>query len=157
MTTFNMVLGVISLFLTAFVAIYYAYLHRHTERDVSFFFAVEFISIIMNFATNAGGVYGLSWLYFIIDVAFIALGWAVSVEASIGFYKSIVPWFKQVFSNTSLIGWQILSLIVFPCGIALHFAWYRTKSELALECGKMAMWGILCWGFLLWMILGLAL
>lgn len=151
-------LGIITLFLTAFMLTFYAHLANHTDHDVSFFMSVGLISVIMNLCTNAGGVLVLSWVYLVIDVLFLALGFAVSVEGSVAFYTSIGPWFKTTFTNAKLIGWQVLSLIVFPAGIALYFIWAKTeKRELALACGKSAAWGILIWAVLLWMILGVAL
>ena len=151
------VLGIITLVLTAFMMIFYAYLANHTERDVSFFLSVGIISMVMNLITNTMGVFELSWLYLIIAVAFIALGFAVSVSASVGFYASIGPYFKGKFTDGKLIGWQILSAACFPAGIALFFTWYRSKHDLARECGKCSLWGLLVLLLLLWAILGLVL
>ncbi len=150
-------LGVITLFLTGFVLVYYAYMANHTEHDVSFFLSVGLISMVMNLCTNAGGVFGLAWLYLAIALVFAGVGFAVSVPETVGFYTSIGPWFKKTFTNSKLIGWQILSLVIFPAGIALYFVWFKTKPELAKACGKCGIWGLLLWGVLLWMILGLAL
>ncbi len=150
-------LGVITLFLTGFMLIFYAYLANHSEHDVSFFMSVGLISMVMNLCTNAGGIFGLAWLYLIIAVLFLGLGFAVDAEYSVAFYRSMGPWFKNTFTNTKLIGWQILSMVVFPVGIALHFVWYGKKDDMAAVCGKCGAWGLLLWGVLLWMILGLAL
>ena len=150
-------LGVITLFLTGYVLVYYAYLANHSERDVSFFLSVGLISMVMNLCTNAGGVFGLAWLYLIIAVVFAGVGLAVDSVNSVAFYTSIGPWFKNTFTNAKLIGWQILSTIVFPAGIALHFALYGKDRETARACGKCGAWGLLLWGVLLWMILGLVL
>ena len=149
-------LSIITLVLTVYTLIYYAYLNKHTERDVSFFLSVGIISIVMNLCTNAGGIFQLAWLYLIIAVAFLALGFAVSVPHTIGFYASIGPWFKNTFSNKGVIGWQILSLCPLA-GIPLYFAWYKSKHSLACTCGKSALWGLLLIALLLWAILGVAL
>ena len=154
---FMVALGVITLFLTGFVLVYYAYIANHTEHDVSFFLSVGIISMVMNLCTNAGGAFGLAWLYLVIAVAFIGVGFAVSVPETVGFYASIGPWFKKTFTNTKLIGWQILSAAVFPTGIALYFAWHKSKPELAKKCGQCGAWGLVLWGVLLWMNLGLVL
>lgn len=150
-------LGVITLFLTGFVLVYYGYMAKHSDHDVSFFLSVGLISMVMNLCTNAAGNFVIAWLYFVLAIVFVGLGFAVSVPETVGFYKSIGPWFKTTFTNTRLIGWQILSLIIFPAGIALYFTWYKTKSELAKICGACALWGLLLWALLLWMILGLVL
>lgn len=150
-------LGVITLFLTGFMLVYYAYMANHTDHDVSFFLSVGVLSIVLNLSTNAGAFFGIAWVYLIIAVAFLGIGFAVSASETIGFYTSIGPWFKAKFTDTKLIGWQILSLIVFPAGIVLYFVWYKSKPELARACGKSCLWGILLWALLLWMILGLAL
>ena len=147
-------LGIITLFLTGFMLIFYAYLSRHTDHDVSFFMSVGIISMFMNLCTNIGGPYGLSVVYLIIAVAFLALGFAVSVQDTLGFYKSIGPWFRTTFTDKQQIGWKILSMAVFPAGIALYFTWYEQKNELAKTCGKCALWGLLLLGLLLWAILG---
>ncbi len=150
-------LGVITLFLTAYMLVFYAYIARHSERDVSFFMSVGIISMIMNLCTNAGGLFSLAWLYFAIALAFIGLGFAVSVHDAIGFYTSIGPWFRSAFSNMKLVVLKVLSAIVFPAGAVIYFAKYRSDRTLALATGKSALWGIVLWGFLLWMILGLVL
>lgn len=151
-------LGIVTLFLTAFMLIFYAYLSRHSDRDVSFFMSVGIISMVMNLCTNIGGPYGLSVVYLIIAVGFLALGFAVSVKDTIGFYTSIGPWFKQTFTNGKLIGWEILSMVLFPAGIILYFVWCNGKQEgqheAAVACGKCGMWGFLLVGLLLWAILG---
>ncbi len=157
----NLAIGIITLFLTAFVLAFYGYINRHSDvADVSFFMATCLISMVMNLCTNAagGGATVLSWLYLAVDVLFLVLGFAVSVEHTLGFYKSIGPWLSNIFSNAKLLGWQLLSLLVCPAGFALYFVWGKTeKEELALECGKLAAWGVLLWILLLWTILGIAL
>ena len=150
-------LGVITLFLTGFALVFYAYLANNSERDVSFFLSVGLISMVMNLCTNAGGIFGLAWMYLGIAVLFIGLGFAVDTECAVAFYQSIGPWFKNTFTNTKLIGWQILSTVLFPVGIALHFVWYGKKTDVATVCGRCGAWGLLLWGILLWMILGLVL
>ena len=151
------ILGIVTILLTIFTLIFYAYLDRHSERDVSFFMSVCFISIVMNLFTNASGIFGLCYLYLAIAVVFLALGFAVSVQDTIGFYTSIGPWCKKTFTNKDMIGWQVLSAICFPAGIALYFTWYKSKNVLAKECGKCGIWGLLCWAIILWAILGLIL
>lgn len=148
-------LGIITLFLTAFMLGFYGYIGRHDdEHDISFFMSVGLIFMVMNLGTNAagGGALGLSWLYLVVDIAFLALGFAVSVEHSIGFYKSLFPWCKRVFTG-KFIGWQLLSFICFPAGLVFYFVWSKTdKTERALECGKMALWGALLWIIVIWTI-----
>lgn len=149
-------LGIISLFLTAFMLIYYAYLFRETDHDVSFFISVGIISVIMNLCTNmSAGAQVLSVLYLIIAVAFLGIGWAISVSDSIGFYTSIGPWFKATFTDTSLLVWKLLSFIIAPVGIVLYFVYYNSNRELAKVCGKAGMWGLLVWILLIWMIFGI--
>lgn len=150
------VLSIFTLVLTVFVLIFYAYLFRHTDHDVSFFLSVGLISLIMNLFTNLGGVFVLGFLYLGIGVIFLAVGFAVDAKATIGFYTSIGPWFKRTFTDTKLIGWKILSLL-FPVGGCLYFAWYKGKNELAQECGKCALWGLLYIALILWAVLGIAL
>lgn len=150
-------LGVITLLLTAYMMVFYAYLARHTDRDVSFFMSVGMISVIMNLCTNAAGIFGLAWLYFAVALAFIGLGFAVSTSGSIAFYTSIGPWFKTQFSDAKSCAFNALSAVVFPAGIILYFVCYKKNREFACQCGKAALWGILLWGLLLWMILGLVL
>lgn len=149
--------GVITLILTAYMLIFYAYMFRNTDNDVSFFLSVGIISFVMNLCTNAGGVFELCYMYLGIDVLFIALGFAVNARQTISFYTSIGPWFKSTFTDTAKIGWQALSLIVAPAGIGLYFGWNKSKPELARECGKLGMWGVLLWLILIWAILGLVL
>lgn len=153
--------GIITLFLTAFMLAFYGYMNHHDdEHDVSFFLSVGLISMVMNLATNAagGGALNLGWLYLIIDVIFLGVGFAINADVSVDFYKSLVPWCKKVFGNAGYIGWQLLSLFCFPAGMSLYFVWSKTeKNELALQCGKMSLWGILVWIVLFWTILGIAL
>lgn len=157
----NLAIGIVTLFLTAFVLAYYGYINRHSDvADVSFFMSVGLISMVMNLFTNAGGggALVLSWLYLAVDVLFLGVGFAVSLEHTLGFYKSIGPWLSKTFTDIKLIGWQLLSLLVCPAGIVLYFVWSKgEKDELALECGKLAVWGVLLWIVLLWTILGIAL
>ena len=150
-------LGVVTLLLTAYMLVYYAYLSRHTDRDVSFFMSVGVISMIMNLCTNAAGKFTLAWLYFVIALAFIGLGFAVSTSGSVKFYTSIGPWFKTQFTDIKTCGFNVLSSVVFPAGIALYFANYKKNRAFACECGKAALWGILLWAVILWAILGLVL
>lgn len=149
-------LGIVTLFLTGFTLIYYGYIARHTEHDVSFFLSVGIISMVMNLCTNSSeSAVVLSVLYLIIAVAFLALGFAVSVQDTLGFYKSIGPWFKDTFTNTKMIGWELLSFIIAPVGIALYFVYHRKDRDFADTCGKLGMWGILVWLLAVWMICGI--
>lgn len=154
---FMVALGIVTLLLTSYMMVYYAYLARHTDRDVSFFMSVGLISMIMNLCTNVGGNFGIAWLYFGIAILFIGLGFAVSTSGSIAFYTSIGPWFKTQFSDVKTAGFNALSAVVFPAGIALFFTYFKKDRVFANNCGKAALWGILLWGLLLWAILGLVL
>ena len=150
-------LGVITLILLVFALIFDAYLANYSEHDVSFFMSVSLILLVMNLCTNASGSFGLSWLYLVVAVLFLGLGFAVDVHESVEFYKSIGPWFKSTFSDVTLLGWKALSFVIFPAGIACYFAMYNGKPALARTCGKCGIWGLLLWAVLLWAILGLAL
>ena len=150
-------LGIVTLVLTCFMLVFYGYIDRHSDRDVSFFMSVGIISLVMNLFTNGGGLFGLAWLYFIIALAFLGLGFAVSVPASVGFYTSIGPWFKATFTDRWSIGWRILSLVIFPVGIVLFFVWFESRPKLARMCGQAAIWGLLLCALLLWAILGIVL
>ena len=150
-------LGVITLILLVFVLIFYAYLANYSERDVSFFLSVGLIMLVMNLCTNAGRMFGLAWLYLVIAVLFLGLGFAVDAHESVEFYKSIGPWLKATFSDAALLGWKALSLVVFPAGMVCFFVMYKDKPALARVCGKCGLWGLLLWAILLWAILGLAL
>ncbi len=151
-----LVLGIITLFLTAFMLIYYGYMARRTDHDVSFFLSVGIISMVMNLCSNGSeSARVLAWLYLGIAVVFLALGFAVSVQDTLGFYRSIGTWAKSTFTNTSLIGWQILSFVIAPVGIVLFFVNHRKDRDLADACGKMGMWGLLVWLLVIWMIVGI--
>ena len=84
-------LGVITLILLVYSLIFYAYLANHSEHDVSFFMSVSLIMLVMNLCTNASGAFGLSWLYLVVALVFIGVGFAVDKDESIDFYKSVVP------------------------------------------------------------------
>lgn len=150
-------LGIITLILTAFMMVFYGYLSKHTDRDVSFFLSVGIISMVMNLCTNAGGIFVLAWVYLVIALAFIGLGFAVSTQGSIAFYTSIGPWFKAQFSDMKACGFNVLSAVCFPAGIALFFVNYNKNRAFGNACGKAALWGILLWALLLWAILGVVL
>ena len=150
-------LAIITLFLTGYAFIYYSYLANHSEKDVSFFLSVLLISMIMNLATNGGGLFGFSVVYLIIDVLFLGLGFAVDLDYTLAFYKSIGPWFKNTFTDTKSIGFEILSFILFPVGIVLYAVDYEKSPVLAKKCGRCAAFGFIFLALLLWMILGLAL
>lgn len=150
-------LGVVTLFLTAFTIIYYAYLSNHSDRDVSFFLSVSMLSMLLNLCTNAGGGNGLSVVYLIIAVVFLGVGFAVDLHETLSFYASIGPWFKETFTDTKLIGWKVLSTAICPAGIALYFVWYKEKPSLAKVCGRCGIFGVLLLGLVLWMILGIVL
>ena len=150
-------LGIITLILTAYMLVFYGYLSKHTDRDVSFFMSVGVISMFMNLCTNTAGKFGLAWAYLGVAILFIALGFAVSKEGSIEFYTSIGPWFKGQFSDMKQCGFNVLSAVCFPAGIALFFVNYKKDRAFGNACGKAALWGIVLWGLLLWAILGLVL
>lgn len=151
-------LGIITIFLTCFTFIYYSYIANHSfEHDVSFFLSVSILSLLMNLCTNAAGFYGIAFFYLAIAVIFIGVGWAVDSEESLNFYKSIVPWFKKTFADLKLLGWQVLSTLLFPAGIVLYFVWYKPQNGTAKVCGRCALFGLVLWGILLWMILGIVL
>ena len=150
-------LGIVTLFITAFTIIYYAYLSNHSERDVSFFMSVSLLSMLINLCTNMSGGSGLSVVYLIISVIFLGVGFLLDLHETLAFYTSIGPWFRDTFTNTKLIGWQVLSTALCPAGIALYFVWYKEKPALAKTCGRCGAFGLLLLGLLLWMILGAAL
>lgn len=150
--------GIITLVLTGFVFLYYAYIANHTEEhDVSFFLSVALIFMVMNLFTNAGGLYALAWLYLVADVVFLGVGWLIDLDDSIGFYTSIGPWFKNTFTDSATLCWKLLSFVLFPAGIALYFVNYNGNAALAKTCGRAAWFGCLFWIILLWAILGIAL
>lgn len=149
-------IGIVTLFLTAFMMIFYAYLDRNTDHDVSFFLSVGVISMIMNLFTNGSeGAQVLSVVYLVVALAGLGLGFAVSIEGSVGFYTSIGPWFKNTFTDSATLLWKLLSFILAPVGIVLFFVFYQSDRERALICGKAGIWGLLVWLLLLWMILGI--
>jgi hypothetical protein len=150
-------LGIVTLLLTGFVIVYYAYMASHTDRDVSFFLSVSILSMFMNLCTNTAGFFAIAWLYLGIGVLFIGLGFAVGARETTAFYASIGPRLKSTFTDVKRIGWQTLSLVVFPAGIALYFVHYKKDFAHAKVCGRCALWGLLLWGLLLWTVLGLVL
>ncbi len=150
-------LGIIALFVTGFVFVYYSYLSNHGEKDVSFFLSVCIISLFMNLCTNDGGVFGLSVLYLVVDAVFIGVGFLVDLGETLNFYNSIGPWFQRTFTNMKLIGWQVLSAVLFPVGIGLYFGNYKDQPELAKECGKASALGFVLCMMLLWTVLGMVL
>ena len=149
--------GVIPLILFVYTLIFYSYLANHSDHDVAFFLSVSLILLVMNLGTNAGGTFGLAWLYLIVAALFIGVGFAVDKHASISFYQSIGPWFKSTFTDASTIGYKLLSFIVFPVGIVFYYTMYNSNRERALICGRCGLFGLLLWAVLLWAILGLAL
>ncbi len=148
------VLGIVTVFLTCFVLIYYAYLAERTDHDVAFFLSVGIILIVMNLATNAGAIWGLAWLYLIIDVLFIGLGFLISRHGSAAFYASIGPWFKNTFAD-KMIGVKLLSFLVPPAGAVLFGVNYRSNETISKAGGKAAIWGLLVWLLMLWLVLGI--
>lgn len=150
-------LGLITIVLLAFTFVYYSYIANESEHDVSFFLSVSLIMLLMNLCTNAGGFFEIAFLYLAVAVVFIAVGFAVDKDSSVDFYTSIGPWCVKTFTNTALIGWQVLSFVLFPAGMVLFFVWYNSKRELALVCGRAALFGLVFVGLLLWAILGIAL
>lgn len=155
MNTAYLAIGIVTLFLTGFMMIYYAYLFEHTDHDVSFFLSVGMISIVMNLFTNmSASAAVLSFVYLVIALAFLGLGFAVSVEGSVAFYTSIGPWFKRTFSDGATLVWKLLSFILSPVGIILFFVFYNSERDKAIICGKAGIWGLLVELLLLWAILG---
>lgn len=151
-----LILGIVSLFVTAFMLIFYAYLDAHTDHDVSFFLSVGLISMFMNLCTNMSeSVRVLSVVYLIIAVAFLALGCAVSLEGTKEFYTSIGPWFGKTFSDSETLGWKLLSFLLAPAGIVLFFVYYKSNRERARLCGRAGLFGLLVWVVLIWMIFGI--
>ena len=148
------ILGVITLILLIWSLIYYSYLANHSEHDVSFFMGVTLILLVMNLATNAAGTFGLAWVYLIVSVIFLGVGFAVDQHTSAAFYRSIGPWFKKT-STDPAIGYRLLSLIIPIVGIVCYFALPDNKTALARTCGKSALWGIVWWLFLCWAIIGI--
>lgn len=150
-------IGIVTLFLTSFMVVYYGYLFKNTDHDVSFFFSVGLISIVMNLFTNmSASAAVLSILYLIIAVVFLGVGFAISWDGSIAFYTSIGGWFKKTFADdATMITYRVLSFIFSPVGIVLFFVFYRSNREVALVCGKAGIWGLLVELLLVWMILGL--
>ncbi len=147
-----------TLVLTGFTILYYCYIANHTEEhDVSFFISVGLIFMVMNLCTNQGEFFGIAWLYLVADLIFLGVGWLIDAQDSVGFYTSIGPWFKNTFSDGAVIGWKVLSFLVFPAGAVLYFVKYNSDATLAKTCGRAAFFGCLVWGLLLWAILGLAL
>lgn len=149
-------LGIVSLVLTVFTVIYYSYLFRNTDHDVSFFISVGLISIVMNLFTNmSADAQVLSVLYLIIAAAFLGVGFAVSVDGSVSFYKSIGPWFANLFSDSAMLVWKLVSFLLSPVGIVLFFVFYNSDRERALVCGKAGAWGLLFELMLVWLIVGI--
>ena len=151
-----LVIGVITLFLTGFMIIYYGYLFKNTDHDVSFFFSVGIISMVMNLFTNmSASAAVLSILYLIIAVVFLGVGFAIDLQGSIAFYTSIGGWFQKVFGDTENLLWTLLCFILSPVGLVLFFVYYNSNHERALLCGKAGLWGLLVELLLLWAVLGL--
>lgn len=148
-------LGIVTLFLTCFVMIYYAYLSHHTDSDVSFFMSVGIISLVMNLLTNgSAGAVQLAWLYLILAVLFLGVGFAVNLHGTIAFYGSIGPWFAGFFRSPTLL-LEIVSFLLPPVGIVLYFVYSKSDLEKACVCGKRSMWGLLFWFLVIMMILGI--
>ena len=80
------VLGVVTLVLLVFTLLFYAYLANHSDHDVSFFMSAGLILLVMNLATNAGGAFGLAWLYLSASLLFLGLGFAVDRANAAAFY-----------------------------------------------------------------------
>lgn len=156
-----MAVSIITVFVTIFMMVQYAYLANHTDHDVSFFLSVGLISLVMNLATNAAAFYAIAFLYLAIAVIFICLGFAVDAGGCVAFYSSIGPWFVNTFTATNAeitdLIFKVLSAVLFPVGIGLYFGFYNGKNELAKSCGRAAMFGLLCCLVLLWLILGIVL
>jgi hypothetical protein len=147
--------SVLTLILTIFTLVFYGYMFRHTEHSVGFFLCVELYALIANFLTNSSGFFSISILYLIISLAFLGIGFAINTKQTLTFYTSIGGWCKNLVADLPLFGWRMLSLFVPPAGIVLYFVWYRNPSKPALECGRMAIWGILLWLAVIWLVLGM--
>lgn len=149
-----LVIGFLTLLLTGFMLVYYAYLFRNTDHDVSFFISVGIIATIMNLLTNASaGAMVLSVVYLIVSAAFIALGWAVDADGSKAFYCSIVPFFKEQLSGPLAL-WRVLSFVIPPVGIVSYFVFHKSDKDRALACGNCGLWGLIVWLILIWAIVG---
>ncbi len=150
-------LNVLSLLILGFMLVFYGFMARNTENNVSFFLCVGMACFIANLCTISGGAWLAAILFLIVGIAFLALGFAVNRHKTLAFYTSIGPWFKKTFTNTRMIGWQILSMAVPPAGGALYFVWYKNedKHDISLQCGKNALWGLLLWLMLIWLIVGM--
>lgn len=163
------ILGILSLILSGFMLIYYGYLFRKTDHDVSFFISAAIILIVMNLFTNMASTtieitpegtitsYGakvLTFLYLILAVLGLGAGFLIDKDASVDFYTSIGTWCVSTFTDTALVGWKLLSFIIAPAGIVLYFVFYKSNHELSLVCGKAGIWGLLLWVVLIWMIFG---
>lgn len=148
-------IGIVTLFLTSFMLVYYGYLFKHTDHDVSFFFSVGIISVIMNLFTNmSASAAVLSIVYLVIAVAFLGVGFAIDASGSVAFYRSIGSWFGSTFGNKKLILWEVLSFLIPIAGIILYFVNYKSNREVALAAGKACLWGLLIELLLVWMIVG---
>ncbi len=150
-------LNVLSLLVLGFMLIFYGFMANRSENNVSFFLCVGLICFIANLCTISGGAWLAAILFLIIGLGFLGLGFVVNRHKATEFYTSIGPWFKKTFTNKSLIGWQALSMIVPPAGAVLYFVWYKNeaKHDVCLECGRNALWGILLWLCLIWLIVGM--
>lgn len=148
-------LSVITLLLTAFTIVFYGYLFKKTEHSVSFFICVEMFAFVANLCTITAGSWMIAILYLIVSAAFLGIGFAIDTRQTIAFYCGMGGWFKTTFTNTALIGWRVLSLLLPPAGVVLYFVWYKEKKELSHECGKMAIWGVLLWLVMIWLILAM--
>ena len=149
-------IGIVTLFLTSFMVVYYGYLFKNTDHDVSFFLSVGIISIVMNLFTNmSASAAVLSILYLVVAVVFLGVGFAIDLHGSIAFYSSIGGWFKRVFGDTANLVWTLLSFILSPVGIVLFFVFYNSDHERALICGKAGIWGLFIELLLVWMVFGL--
>lgn len=76
-----------------------------------------------------GGILMIAILYLIVSAAFLGIGFAIDTRQTIAFYCGMGGWFKTTFTNTALIGWRVLSLLLPPAGVVLYFVWYKEKRN----------------------------
>ena len=150
------ILGVITLILLIWSLIYYSYLANHSEHDVSFFMSVTLILLVMNLATNAAGTFGLAWVYLIVSVIFLGVGFAIDKHTSVAFYQSIGPWFKKTFTDSAFV-YHIFCFLFCPVALICYFTLQKTNVTLARSCGRSGLFGLLFGIVLVWAVFGLVL
>ncbi|MBO5045412.1 MAG: hypothetical protein J6C93_00905 [Clostridia bacterium] len=148
-------LSVITLLVTVFTIGYFTYMFHATENNVAFFLCVEIFAFVANLLTISSGAFTISILYLVASVAFLGIGFAINKKKTIAFYTGIGGWFKRIFTNKETFGWQILSFLLPPAGIALYFVNYKANRSRAEICGKMGLWGVILWVSVICLILGM--